>query len=174
MVGWINGVATSLKRKFLKLISIHCANLRLAFAAAHAPDNIPYLQKFKIALRSLFQFYQNSAVRMVGLHTIEEILNDPVIKLKEAKDVRWLSHEHAIKAVICILPSLITSLERKATKRDEPTAVGLVRVVKTYYFIASCYLLSLVVPHINRLSLLFQAKSVDLDPLRPTLSATYY
>ena len=42
MVGRINGVATSLKRKFPKLISIHCANHRLALAA----DNIPYLQKF--------------------------------------------------------------------------------------------------------------------------------
>ena len=172
MVGSINGVATSLKRKFPKLISIHCANYRLALAAAHAADNIPYFKKFKVALRSLFQFYQNSAVQMAGLHAIQEILNDPVIKLKEAKDVRWLSNEHAIKALIRILPSLITSLEREATERGEPTAVGLVRVVKTYYFISSCYLLSSVLPHINRLSLLFQAKCVDLTLLRPTLSAT--
>ena len=50
MVGQINGVATSLKRIFLKLISIHCANHRLALAAAHAADNSPYLQKFKVAL----------------------------------------------------------------------------------------------------------------------------
>ena len=98
-------------------------------------------------------------------------MNDPIIKLKEAKDVRWLSHEHAIRALICILPSLITSLEREATERDEPTAVGLVKVVKTYYFVATCYLLSSVLPHINRLSLLFQAKSVDLTLLRPTLTA---
>ena len=142
MVGQINGVAISLKRKFTKLISIHCANHCLALAAAHAADNIPYLQKFKVTLRSLFQFYQNSAVRMAGLHTIQEILNDPVIKLRAAKDRRWHSHEHVIKAVIRILPSLITSLEREATERDEHSAVGLVRVVKTYYFIASCYLLS--------------------------------
>ena len=109
---------------------------------------------------------------MAGLHAIQEILNDPIIKLKEAKDVRWLSHEHAIRALIRTLPSLITSLEREATERDEPTAVGLVRVVKTYYFVASCYLLSLILPHINRLSLLFQAKSVDLSLLRPMLTAT--
>lgn len=93
---------------------------------------------------------------MAGLHTIQEILNDPIIKLKEAKDVRWLSHEHAIKALIRILPSLITSLERAATERDEPTAVGLVKIVKMYYFTASCYLLSSVLPHINRLSLMFK------------------
>ncbi len=136
MVGRITGVATSLRTKFPKLISIHCANHRVALAAAHAADNIPYLKKFKETLRSLFQFYQNSPVRMGGLHAIQEILNDPIIKLKEAKDVRWLSHEHAIRALIRSLPSLITSLAREATERDEPTAVGLVRVVKTYYFVA--------------------------------------
>ena len=112
MVGRINGVASSLKRKFPKLISIHCANHRLALAAPHAADNIPYLKKVKVALRSLFQFYQNSAVRTAGLVAIQKILNDPVIKLKEAKDVRWLSHEQAIKALVRILPSVITSLER--------------------------------------------------------------
>ncbi|MCG8623277.1 MAG: hypothetical protein MJE68_14955, partial [Proteobacteria bacterium] len=91
MVGRINGVASSLKRKFPKLNSIHCANHRLALAAAHAADNITYLKKIKVALRSLFQFYQKSAVRTAGLVAIQEILNDPIIKLKEAKDVRWLS-----------------------------------------------------------------------------------
>lgn len=40
MVDRINGVATSLKRKLPKLISIHCANHCLALAAAHAADNI--------------------------------------------------------------------------------------------------------------------------------------
>ena len=40
-------------------------------------------------VQTLFLFYQNSAVHMAGL---QEVLDDPVIKLKQAKDVRWLSH----------------------------------------------------------------------------------
>ena len=42
MIGSINGVTTSLRTKFPKLI--HCANHRLGLAAAHAADNIPYLK----------------------------------------------------------------------------------------------------------------------------------
>ena len=42
-------------------------------------------------------------------------------------------------------------------------------MVKTYYFFASCYLLSSVLPHIHRLSYVFQ---IDLTLLRPTLSST--
>ena len=63
---------------------------------------------------------------MAGLHAIQEVLDDPVIKLKQAKDVRWLSHESAISSILCTMQSLIVSLEREGSERDEPAAVGLV------------------------------------------------
>ena len=68
-----------------RLVSVHCINHRRALAAAHAADNIPYLKRFKETVQSLFLFYHNSAVRMAGLHAIQEISNDPIIKLKQAK-----------------------------------------------------------------------------------------
>lgn len=91
MTGRHTGVATRLKAH-TQMISIHCVNHRLALAAADAADNIPYLQRFKTNLRGLFTFYQNSPVCLAGLHAIQEVLNDPIIKCREAKDVRWLSH----------------------------------------------------------------------------------
>ena len=115
MVGKNNGVAAKLKIHQPRLLSIHCINHRLAFAAAHADDDIPILQKFKSTVQSLFLFYQNSPVRMAGLHLIQEVFNDPIIKLTQAKDFRWLSHDAAINSIICTLPSLIASLEREAT-----------------------------------------------------------
>ena len=74
-MGFLRGLINS----FPKLISI---NYRLALAAAHTADDIPYLIKFKATVQTLFLFYQNSAVRMAGLHAIQEVLDDPVIKLK--------------------------------------------------------------------------------------------
>ena len=68
MTGRHTGVATRLKARTQKMISIHCVNHRLALAAAHAADNIPYLQRFKTNLRGLFTFYQNSPVRLAGPH----------------------------------------------------------------------------------------------------------
>lgn len=111
MTGIRNGVATRLKDQFMKLVSIHCVNHRLALAATHAADGIPYLVKFKATIQTLFLFYQNSPVRMAGLHALQAVLDDPVIKLKQAKDVRWLSHEAPISSILLTLPSLITSLE---------------------------------------------------------------
>ena len=69
---------------------------------------------------------------MAGLHLIQEVFNDPIIKLTQAKDFRWLSHDAAINSIIHTLPSLIASLEREATERSEPAAEGLAKFVKTY------------------------------------------
>ena len=172
MTGARSGVAKRLTDRFPKLLSIHCVNHRLALSAAHVADDIPYLVRFKTTVQTLFLFYQNSAVRMAGLHAIQEVLDDSVIKLKQAKDVRWLSHEAAISSILRTMPSLIMSLEREGTERHEPAAVGLVRFVKTYYFVACCKLLSKVLPHINRLSLLFQFEDIDRSAIQPNLNAT--
>ena len=91
-------------------MAVHCVVRRLALAAA---DGIPYLQRFKSILQTLFYFYQNSAVCIANLHAIHEVLDDPSIKCMLAKDVRWLSHDIAIKAVLRILPSLLVSLDRE-------------------------------------------------------------
>ena len=69
---------------------------------------------------------------------------------------------------------LQASREREGSERGEPAAVGLVKFVKTYYFVACCKLLSKVLPHINRLSLLFQREDIDLSAIRPNLNATIH
>ena len=159
-----------LKRLSPRMISVHCVAHRLALAAAHAADGIPYLQRFKSILQTLFYFYQNSAVRMANLHAIQEVLNDPNIKCKQAKDVRWLSHDMAIKALIRTLPSLFISLDREASENNEPTAHGLLKFMKTYKFVACAYLLSDVLPHLSRLSKIFHKQNVDLSLVHVAMS----
>jgi len=163
MTGRLSGVAVRLTHHNPRMIAVHCVNHRLALAAAHASDSVPYLQQFKSILQTLFFFYQNSAVRMASLHAIQEILDDPQIKCKLAKDVRWLSHDNAIKAVIRTLPSILVSLDREASENGEPTAHGLYKFMKSYKFVATAYLLSDVLPHLSRLSRIFQKENVDLS-----------
>ena len=57
MTGRLSGVAVRLKRHSPRVIAVHCINHRLALAAAHAFDTIPYLQQFKSILQSLFFFF---------------------------------------------------------------------------------------------------------------------
>ena len=99
MVGCHNSVAAQLKHSCPSLISIHCVNHRLALAASHAADHIPYHQRFITHVHTLSS-YQNSAVPLAGLHAIQAFIKDPKIKLKEAKDVRRLSHDAAIASIL--------------------------------------------------------------------------
>lgn len=46
MTGRVSGVPTRLKNHSPRMIFVHCVNHRLALAAAHASDGIPYLQRF--------------------------------------------------------------------------------------------------------------------------------
>ena len=100
MVGRRSGVASRLKGRQPRLIAIHCINHRLALAAGHAANHVQYLQKFKATVQTRFLFYHNSPVRMAGLHAIQAILDSPTVKLKQAKDVRWLSYDATNKAII--------------------------------------------------------------------------
>ena len=70
-------------------------------------------------------------MRLAGLHAINDVLNDPKIKFKDAKDVRWLSHTNAIKAMVRRLPSLLISLNKEAAERGDPTANGLLKFGKS-------------------------------------------
>ena len=170
MTGRRSGVATRLKVHNPHMVSIHCVAHRLALAAAQSADAVPYLKKFKNVMTNLYKFYQNSPVRMAALHSIQETMETPTLKLKEAKDVRWLSHDAAVQTLKRTLPSVIASLEREAVERGEPIALGLVKMIKTYNFVASLYLFSDVLPHICRLSKIFQDRQVDLSMIK--LSAT--
>ena len=95
------------------------------------------------------------------MKAIQELLDDPILKIKKAGDTCWLSHDQAITTIRWILPSLVTDLERESEERGDVTALGLVHVVKSYYFVASIYFLSDVLPCLSRLSLVFQERSID-------------
>ncbi|XP_077870232.1 zinc finger protein 862-like, partial [Saccoglossus kowalevskii] len=156
MVGRRTGVATRLRERNPMLVNIHCVAHRLALAAAQAMNGIKYLKRFSSILQQLYYFYQNSAVQMSGLKQIEAILSEPQIKMKEAKSVRWLSHQRAVDAVRRTLSAVITSLERESEERGDATAQGLAMFIKSYDFIASIHMLSDILPHLTRLSLVFQ------------------
>lgn len=100
MLGRLGGVATLLKARVPFMIANHCVAHRLALACGQASNEVPYLRKFKSILDQLYRFYDNSPVRTAGLHDIQEVLNEPSLKLSQAKDVRWLSHEKAVNNLL--------------------------------------------------------------------------
>ena len=120
----------------------------------------------------MYHFYKYSLVRTAGLREIQEVLNDPSLKLTQAKDVRWLSHDRAVSHLRQCLPSVIISLEREAVERNNAEALGLVTFIKKYKFIAVLYMFSDVLPPLASLSRAFQRHNIDFTIVKPLVSGT--
>ena len=161
MIGRRNGVAAKLKEIVPWLVNNHCVAHRLALACSQAADAIPFMKKFKDIVSQMHRFYDYSPVRTVGLKEIQIILGASDLRLKRASDTRWLSHDQAITAIRKSLPSIITSLQKEATERNDAQALGLSKFICTYQFVASLYMMSDILPILSHLSRLFQKKSLD-------------
>lgn len=172
MIGSRNGVAAKLKEKVPWLVNNHCVAHRLALACSQAAEAIPYMKKFKDIVAQMYRFYDYSAVRTAGLKDIQSVLGAPDLKLKRASDTRWLSHDQAITAIRKCLPSIITSLQKEATERNDAQALGLSKFICTYQFVASVYMMSDILPILSHLSKLFQKKNLNFSLIQPLVKST--
>ena len=166
------GVATRLKSRQPVLITIHCAAHCLALT--DAGENVHYIRHtFKPSLAQLyFFFFENSSVRMAGLKAIERLLNSPELKLKQHADTCWLSHDAACQTLVRVLPAVISSLEQEASERGDALAQGLSKVIKSYSFIATLYMMCDILPLVTRLSHIFQISDVDLTARHKYVTTT--
>ncbi|XP_038075866.1 uncharacterized protein LOC119743514 isoform X1 [Patiria miniata] len=130
-----------------------------------------FMDDNKLERSKFVGFGSDGASVMVGSQT-GRVTKDPIFKVAQAKDVRWLSHQKAVDTVRQCLPSLLISLEREAAERGDPKAVGLASFMKTYNFAATVSMLSDVLPHLTRLSLLFQKTNVDFTVVDTVVHAT--
>ena len=171
MTGRQNGVATRLQRINSGIVSIHCVAHCLASAVSQASQSIPYLAHLKEILSSLFHFYHNSPVRQSELTLIQTILGDPVLRLKQAKDVRWLSHQAAVDALRRSLVAVVTSLDREASECSEPTACGLKTFILKYFFVAALSLFADILRSIGKLSRIMQSSILDFSVLQAVIDS---
>ena len=103
-------------------------------------------------LFALRNYFHHSSVRKAGLKQIQEVMNSPKLKMVKAVDTCWLSNKAAVNAFLRCFPAVPGTLQQQS----DPTAVGLVKVMTQYNFIASLLLLDEVLSAVSRLSLAFQ------------------
>lgn len=87
-------VAKLLKDHVPFLVSHHGIAHRLT--CGQSMNEVTYLKCFKSVLDQLYCFYSYPAVRTAGLRSIQEPIDDPHLKITQAKDVWWLSHDKAV------------------------------------------------------------------------------
>ena len=92
------------------------------------------------------------------------------VSLKEPCSVRWLSFSKALETVSANWEVLVMVLEQDG--RNNPTAEGISRQLKAYWFVATMHMLLDILPVIDRLNKCFQEESVNLSIIKPRVAAT--
>ena len=156
MTGRHTGVSTRLKQIVPGLISLHCAAHKLALAASETASEISAANHFRSLVNGLFHYLHQSPARSSRFLEVQQAFHLPELKLKEAKDVRWLSCSQALKRNLFPL----TIFMNNEAEMGDATALGLSVALQSYSFIAGVYFTAEVLPHLAHLSLCFQEEKL--------------
>ena len=180
MVGKKSGVAARLKQVNPALLNVHCICHRLALACTDSNESLNYIKNLEIWLRQLWQYFENSPQRMSAYLKIQtelkvirlnrQTVKRVVKRLKKACRTRWLSLEAAVKAVKDDYEALLQTLSK--FEKQDATASGLLKKMRTLKFIGAVYILNSVLPAIGELSRRFQKGSFSFAAILPTINMT--
>ena len=173
MTGCKNGLAVKLQNSgAMYLTQIHCAAHRVSLALSQAAKSITIINDIEITLSQLYHFFYDSPVRASALRLISEINENSEIKLKEPKQIHWLSFYEAVDAILKSYPSVIQTLEHIGEKSNDISSVkakGLLKKIKTVHF---AYVLNVVLDilePIKKLNNMFQYQNVLVSKIEPML-----
>jgi Domain of unknown function (DUF4371) len=166
-----SGVATKLQRVMILLQAFHCLAHKLSLACSDACDDVDYLKfKFRSAINTVFDWFDNSAVRTAQLNNpqLKDLYDNPIeitMKLVKALWTRWLSSERSVRALRSSFIGVCTVM----SKSKDP-GTGVLKTLKTYKFVATLLLWCEVLPIFSKLSLAFQRDDVTFAALDEALA----
>ncbi|KAL8568827.1 hypothetical protein ACOMHN_035590 [Nucella lapillus] len=119
-------------------------------------------------LSDLYYYFggSKSGNRKCELEEIQKILNDPVVKIKECHEIRWISFFEAVRAVFSCWASLVTYF----SSREDSRSKGLYRKLSDYKFPAVLAILMDILPSLAQLSMVLQKQDLDIACVQPALN----
>lgn len=168
MVGRHRGVASKVKDKSPHCISIHCMAHRFNLATSQASKNIADLKDLEKNLSDLYYYFggSKSGNRKCELEEIQKVLEEPVIKIKECHEIRWIAFFEAVSAVYKCWQSLITFFKN----HDDSKARLFRKTLADYKFIAMISMLMDILPAVAQVSMMLQKQDVDIAVTNAALS----
>ena len=84
--------------------------------------------------------------------------------------VRWLSFDVTVDAVLRSIPALVTFFEHEAQQSD-PTAIGIHSCICSYKFLTLTHFVKDILSILTKLSLTFQLTDIDVSVIQPKVIA---
>ena len=168
MTGKKTGLIAQFKQSNPHIKNSHCSAHRVALISQQAAENIPAINTFQETVTSIYYYFHKSPKRYDELESIQQLLEDPVLKYKEVHSVRWLSFYKSIETIHKTLDSLITYFDSLSVDND-PKAKGLKKKLSQEMFISITYGMLDWLKPIMSLSLFFQKRDIDIGLVKVTV-----
>ena len=162
MSGARTGVQRRVRVHAPSALYVHCRCHQLQLASVHAADNHQEVKRVFGTLLTMWKTFHYSPKKAEKLSEIQQILDQPELKVLQPSDTRWLARERCVQAVRRTLPSLALTFQQIYDDRGDAEAYGLAKLICTYKFVACLYMLCDVLHTIAKLQSALQAKSLDL------------
>ena len=174
MFGKKAGVGVQLKKEAPMLVHVHCVAHRLSLACSDAAKDIPYLTAYKDILKNLYIHVNGSGVRTYKLEEMQEVMEEPNLKMKDPLNIRWLAMKNAVKTVHRCYGAIVMYLQSNEGKNTvgDCIAEGLLKDILHYKFPAFIAILSDILSKIGILCKQLQSDSLDLSQSIPMKEST--
>lgn len=175
MAGNVGGVRRKLSEKANKeVLYIHCRAHVLALAAASCRNKNQKVKRFFHVLKDIYKLFSKSPKKENILHEIQAVINDPILKIPECIEVRWLSHHRIVNAVFRTLKSILMACEHihKEGADLASLAGGILLEIRNESFIITCHVMNELLNALNYLSSALQKKDLCLAKVIPLITTT--
>ena len=169
MTGEKNGLTGHFLRVNPHLKNTHCSAHRIALVSEQAAENVPAVRDFRKTLESIYYYFYKSPARCDQLESIQKVLEDPVLRIREVHSVRWLSFFMALETVYRTTDSLITFFQSR--RASDAKAVGLKKKNGQELFIRIMYGMMDWLQPIMTPSQFFQRKDVDVSVVKTNVNS---
>jgi len=118
MLGKNKGVAAKLSRVYTyPLIVNYCVAHRLALVCKDTKKEVKFYGEVEFLVKKIYSHFKNSYSHVQKLQEIQNILDDPILKIKRLYEIRWFAWYEAIKN---ICNSILALLEffKESTNND--------------------------------------------------------
>ena len=169
MFGRKTGVGVQLLKESPMLVHVHCVAHRLSLACADAAKGFPYLISYKDTLKNLYIHVTGSGVRTFKLESMQDVMDEPNLKLKDPISIRWLAMENAVKTIHKCYGSIVMYLQSNEGKNTvgDCIAEGLLKDVLHYKFPAFTAVLADILSVVGILCKQLQSDSLDFSQFLP-------
>ncbi|CAB5391304.1 unnamed protein product [Rhizophagus irregularis] len=176
MLGRSTGVASRLKEINECLFITHCIAHRLALACNSAEKKVDFCKHAEHVIRSVYTFFSNSTNRIDILHKYQEILEHPILKIKQIYEVRWLSWYEAIKnlclSIEPLMDTLLETITSMPNNSQRQNFISLYVEICDWKLLAFLHFLWDILGYLSTLSKIFQRKNIQISDIDPIIELT--